>query len=98
MSNMNVVAKDDNNTNPAAEAWNDPEVVKGDQEVMREQIQSGMAEEAIKSANKRSPIDGPTDKPHSVVKEMPKRLYYSPASGNMVPHEQLIEEMNNDWE
>ena len=98
MSNMNVVTKDDNNTNPAAEAWNDPEVVKGDQEVMREQIQSGMAEEAIKSANKRSPIDGPTDKPHSVVKEMPKRLYYSPASGNMVAHDQLIEEMNSDWE
>lgn len=98
MSNMNVVTKDDKNTNPATDAWNDPEVVKGDQEVMREQIQSGMAEEAIKSANKRSPIDGPTDKPHSVVKEMPKRLYYSPASGNMVPHDQLIEEMNSDWE
>ena len=98
MSNMNVVTKDDNNTNPAAEAWNAPEVVKGDQEVMREQIQSGMAEEAIKSAKKRSPIDGPTDKPHPVVKEMPKRLYYSPASGNMVTHEQLIEEMNSDWE
>ena len=98
MNNMNAIPKDDSNTSPAAEAWNAHEVVKGDQEVMREQIQSGMAEEAIKSANKRSPIDGPTDKPHAAVKEMPKRLYYSPASGNMVTHEQLIEEMNSDWQ
>lgn len=98
MSNMNVVPSDDKNVNPAADKWNTPESVKGGQEMEREKIQSGMAEEAIKSANKRSPIDGPTDKPHAVVKEMPKRLYYSPASGNMVTHEQLMEEMNSDWE
>ena len=40
MNNMNAVTKDEAKTNPAAEAWSAPEVVKGDQEAMREQIQN----------------------------------------------------------
>ena len=97
MSNMNVVPSDDKNVNPAADKWSTPESGKGGQEMEREKIQSGMAEEAIKSANKRSPVDGPTDKPQSVVTKMPERRYASPIDGAPVSRDEYMDIVNSDW-
>lgn len=97
MNNMNAVTKDEAKINPAAEAWSAPEVVKGDQEAMREQIQNGMANEAIKTAGKRSVMDGPTDAPRAAAKEMPQQRYASPIDGAPVTREEYMDIINSDW-